>query len=91
MSFQPKMVDRATGASPPWSTTREMASSPINFDSSIQMATSDDFRDCSTTITQGRNSAPEIIVTNKYVKSVLSSIRLQNSKEYEFILSNLFF
>ena len=67
MSFQSRMVDTATGASPPWSTTREMASSPINFDSSIQMATSDDFHDCLTTITQGRNSAAEIIVMNKYV------------------------
>ncbi len=90
MSFQPKMVDNATGASPPWSSTRETATSPVNFNSSIPMATSDDFHDSLTTITQGRNNTDEVIVMNKYVQSVLSFIGLQNPNEYEFILSNLF-
>jgi hypothetical protein len=35
-------------------------------------------------------TSDEIIVTNKYVESVLSLIDLQNPNEYEFILSNLF-
>ncbi|CAF3482682.1 unnamed protein product [Rotaria sp. Silwood2] len=48
MSLKRKMVDTATGASPPWSSTREMASSPINFHSPMQVIASDDFHDCST-------------------------------------------
>ena len=36
------MVNTATGSSPPWSSTREMACSPIRFDVSVQTSTSDD-------------------------------------------------
>ncbi len=67
MSSQPKMIDRGTGASPPWSTTRETGTSPIHFDSSIQLIISDDFYDFSTTINHGKRSTKETIVMNEYV------------------------
>ena len=35
-SVQGNFVDRATGASPPWSATRDIACSPISFKSSIR-------------------------------------------------------
>ena len=66
MLLQPKMVDTATSASPPWSFTREMATSPISFDSSIQMITSDGSYDCSTTINQEQHNPKEIIAMNEY-------------------------
>lgn len=67
MLFQPKMVDTATGASPPWTSTRDMASSPINFEASIHMM-SDEFHRNSTTIDHQKRNNKEIIVMNEYVK-----------------------
>ncbi|CAF4155320.1 unnamed protein product [Rotaria sordida] len=65
MLSQRKMVDTATGASPPRTHTREMASSPINFDSSIQISTSDDYYDCSTTINQEKSIDKEFMVMKR--------------------------
>ena len=39
---QSEMIDTATGASPPWSRTREMASSPIRFEPAIDLTQSHD-------------------------------------------------
>ena len=66
MSLQRKMVDTATGASPPSSSTREMATSPISFDPSIQMITSDGSYDCSATINQEQHDPKEVIVMKEY-------------------------
>ena len=43
MSTQRKMIDLGTGASLPWSSTCEMASSPINFDRSMDITSDDNF------------------------------------------------
>ncbi|CAM4961384.1 unnamed protein product [Rotaria socialis] len=45
MSTDREMVDRGTGASPPCSPTREVACSPINFHSAIEVSTCEDFED----------------------------------------------
>ena len=66
MLFQREMVDRATGASPPWPSTKEMSTSPIKFNSSVLSAL-DDFYDCSTTINEEKRNNKEIIGFNEYV------------------------
>lgn len=70
MSFKQRIfVDTATGSSPPWTSTRETASSPIKFTSLVPGVTSDDFYDySSTTMTQEKRSLSEIIMMNKYVQ-----------------------
>ncbi|CAF5030128.1 unnamed protein product [Rotaria sp. Silwood1] len=73
MSLKRKMIDTATGASPPGPSTREMASSPIKFRSSMEMIASDDFHDCSTTINLGRCNIKEPIAMNEMNNQQLTS------------------
>ena len=62
-------MDTATGSSPPWTSTRETACSPINFASLNPSVTSDDFYDCSsTTINREKRNLSEVTVMNKYVQ-----------------------
>jgi hypothetical protein len=67
MSDHRKMVDTATGASPPRSSTREMANSPIDFNSSSETSTSDDSGDFSTKTLQKKSNKHNVKVMNKYV------------------------
>jgi hypothetical protein len=67
MHTRARMVNKATGASPPYSTTREMASSPVNFDSSIQSSTSDSSSCSSTMVCAEKDNIQDVMVMNKYV------------------------
>ncbi|CAF4351346.1 unnamed protein product [Rotaria magnacalcarata] len=64
MSLRPIMVNTATGSSPPWSSTREMACSPIRFDCSVQTSGSDDLNYCSTQVNQENNNIQDVVVMN---------------------------
>ncbi len=61
-----EMVDTATGASRPCSPTREMACSPINFNSTIETSTSDGLDEDLTTIQQLKKKI-DVNMINKYV------------------------
>ncbi|CAF1307688.1 unnamed protein product [Rotaria sp. Silwood1] len=67
MSFHPKMVETGTGASPPASKTREMATSPIKFYSLIESSTSDDSSDCSTMDNRKNTNVENIGIMNEMV------------------------
>ena len=43
MSENQKMINTATGASPPWCLTHDRACSPIHFESTTQSTSDDDF------------------------------------------------
>ena len=61
-----EMVDTGTGASRPCSPTREMACSPIKFNSSIETSTSDGLDEALTTIQQSKNKT-DVNMKKKYV------------------------
>jgi hypothetical protein len=61
------MVDTGTGASPPWSHTQEMATSPIKFDRLVETSTSFGLICCSTKINEEKNNMQDVIVINEYV------------------------
>ncbi|CAF4115029.1 unnamed protein product [Rotaria magnacalcarata] len=68
MFTQPKLVDRATGASPPWSNTKEMASSPIHLDHTIEITMSNDhYDDDSASIDRVKHGVEKIMVINEIV------------------------
>ncbi|CAF4555146.1 unnamed protein product, partial [Rotaria magnacalcarata] len=70
MFSQPKMIDRATGASPPWSNTKEMASSPIHLDPTIEITMSNDhYDDDLASIDRIKQSVEKIMAMNEYVSS----------------------
>ena len=61
------MIDTATGTGSLRSWTRDMASSSINFRSSMQAIASDDFHDCSTTMNLESCNTKGTFVMNEYV------------------------
>lgn len=77
------MVDTGTGASPPWSRTQEMATSPINFDRLVQTSTSDGFSYCSTKVNQEKNNIEDVIVINEYVLIYRLFRKVRNFKKIE--------
>ena len=60
-----KMVDRGTGASPPWSQTREIGSSPIKFNSPAETSRSINSNHRSTKVIQETNNAQDVIVMHE--------------------------
>ncbi|CAF2066737.1 unnamed protein product [Rotaria magnacalcarata] len=65
MFSQPKMIDRATGASPPWPNTKEMASSPIHLDPTIEITMSNDhYDDDLASIDRVKQSVEKIMAMN---------------------------
>ena len=67
MSVRRKMIDTATGASPPWSSTRETACSPIHFQSMITMPSSNESTSCSTVVDQDNDHVNRQDLMNGYV------------------------
>ena len=67
MFLKSKMIDNATGASPPWSNTKEVASSPFHDRSIIELTKSNNTNDNSPTIVQRKHIASRIICANEYV------------------------
>ena len=65
MSFSSKMVDRATGASPPWSQTREIGSSPIKFSSPVKISGPIISNHCSTKVIQEKNNVQDVILMHE--------------------------
>lgn len=77
------MVDTGTGASPPWSRTQEMATSPIKFDRLAQTSTSNGLIYCSTKINQEKNNIEDVIVVNEYVLIYRLFRKVRNFKKDE--------
>ena len=67
MSVQRKMIDTGTGASPPWSSTRETACSPIHFQSMISVSSSNESTFCSTVVDQDNDNVNRQDLMNGYV------------------------
>ncbi len=61
------MVDRATGASPLPLSTREIASSPINFDDFVQTSTSDGLNCSPARINHEKKNMEVANVMNEYM------------------------
>ena len=65
MSDKKKMVDTATGSSPPWTCTRNVASSCVHMRSSIELKSREDFDHLSILLYQEKENIKENVVLRK--------------------------
>ena len=67
MSEKQKMINTATGASPPWYPTHDRACSPIHFELSIESTSTGDFDNLHVVHHKEKSSQRKNMLMNKYV------------------------
>ncbi|CAF1154306.1 unnamed protein product [Rotaria sordida] len=73
MSVKQNVINTATGASPPWPCTRDVACSPIHFGSSIELTSNEGYDDSPIILHQEKQNVQENILKNKIFNNEPSS------------------
>jgi hypothetical protein len=82
MSSEEKMIDTATGASPPQIRTRDVGSSPVYFESFVQptSGSGENVNRSQVLLNQERQKRKENIVMNKYVLFIIFNSFVKSNK-----------